>query len=223
VRCKTRFEALAGDRGPPTVNRQRSTVSGPPQTLVPIIQGGTFPELRKAALAGILAAGDWDAVAVGGLSVGEPKAAMWEALDTLAPVLPAGLPRYLMGVGFPEDVVAAVARGVDLVDCVAPTRMGRNGTAFTDAGPVNIRNARHRDDAAPLDPTCDCETCTTFSRGYLRHLFAAGELLGLRLLSLHNVRYLIRLSARARAAVVDGTFEGWSRAWLARYQSKEQA
>jgi queuine tRNA-ribosyltransferase len=213
VRCKARFEALAGE-----------AVDGSlPQTLVPIIQGATYPDLRREALAGILAAGDWRALAVGGLSVGEPKAAMWEALEALAPVLPGGLPRYLMGVGFPEDVVAAIARGVDLVDCVAPTRMGRNGTAFTDGGPVNIRNARHREDGAPLDPTCDCETCTTFSRGYLRHLFAAGELLGLRLLSLHNVRYLIRLAARARAAVVDGTFEGWSRAWLTRYQSKEQA
>ena len=137
-------------------------------------------------------------------------------------MLPPEMPRYLMGVGFPEDVVAAIARGVDLADCVAPTRMGRNGAAFTDDGPVNIRNARHREDPAPLDPTCDCETCTTFSRGYLRHLFVAGELLGLRLLSLHNVRYLIRLSARARKAIVDGSFEGWSREWLARYQQAKE-
>jgi queuine tRNA-ribosyltransferase len=162
-------------------------------------------------------------LAVGGLSVGEPKAATWEMLESLGPILPAGRPRYLMGVGFPEDVVGAIARGVDLADCVAPTRMGRNGAAFTDDGPVNIRNARHRDDPGPLDPGCDCETCTTFSRGYLRHLFAAEELLGLRLLSLHNVRYLIRLSARARAAIVNGSFDGWSREWLARYQAKEQA
>jgi len=207
VRCRRRFQELA--------------VS--PQTLVPIIQGGTYPDLRRASAEGILGAGDWDAVAVGGLSVGEPKSAMIEILESLGPMLPARRPRYLMGVGFPEDVVAAVALGVDLVDCVAPTRMGRNGAAFTDQGPLNIRNARHRDDAAPLDPGCDCETCTTFSRGYLRHLFAAGELLGLRLLSLHNVRYLIRLAARARAAVVDDGFEGWSRAWLARYTAKEQA
>jgi queuine tRNA-ribosyltransferase len=162
-------------------------------------------------------------VALGGLSVGEPKAATFETLESLGPILPAGRPRYLMGVGFPEDVVGAIARGVDLADCVAPTRMGRNGAAFTDDGPVNIRNARHRDDPGPLDPGCDCETCTTFSRGYLRHLFAAEELLGLRLLSLHNVRYLIRLSARARAAIVNGSFDGWSREWLARYQAKEQA
>ncbi len=234
ARCKARFEALgreadsqrpsaisdgAAEGGRPPADGRWPTADGPRQTLVPIVQGATYPELRRAGLEGVLGAGDWDAVAIGGLSVGEPKAAMWDALEGLQPILPAGRPRYLMGVGFPEDVVAAVARGVDLVDCVAPTRMGRNGTAFTDAGPVNIRNAAHRDDAGPLDPTCDCETCTTFSRGYLRHLFQARELLGLRLLSLHNVRFLIRLSARARAAVTDGTFDGWSRAWLDRYQS----
>jgi queuine tRNA-ribosyltransferase len=219
-RCKQRFDELNGVRESDLTSL---TPSRPPQTLVPIVQGATFPDLRRAGLEGILGAGAWDALAIGGLSVGEPKSAMWEALETLAPILPAGRPRYLMGVGFPEDVVGAIARGVDLADCVAPTRMGRNGTAFTDDGPINIRNARHRDDGAPLDADCDCETCTTFSRGYLRHLFAAAELLGLRLLSLHNVRYLIRLSARARAAIIGGTFDGWSRAWLTRYQAKEPA
>ena len=199
------------------------------QTLVPIVQGGVFPDLRRAALDGIVEAGAaaeggcWRALAVGGLSVGEPKPEMEAVLADLATVLPPPLPRYLMGVGFPEDFVASVGRGMDLADCVAPTRMGRNGAAFTDDGPVNIRNARHREDDAPLDAACDCETCTTFSRGYLRHLFAAEELLGLRLLSLHNVRYLIRLAARAREAIVQGTFDGWSRAWLARYRSREQA
>ena len=239
-RCRRRFQELAVSRPPSAISGalsdgrrltangrssdgQRRTADGCFQTLVPIVQGGTYPDLRRACVEGILGEGDWDAVAIGGLSVGEPKAAMIEILESLGPMLPESRPRYLMGVGFPEDVLAAVALGVDLVDCVAPTRMGRNGAAFTDRGPVNIRNARHRDDAGPLDPDCDCETCVTFSRGYLRHLFAAGELLGLRLLSLHNVRYLIRLAARARAAVVDGSFEGWSRAWLARYQAKEQA
>ena len=199
------------------------------QTLVPIVQGGVFGDLRRAALAGVLEAGagseggGWRALAVGGLSVGESKAEMEAVLADLATVLPPALPRYLMGVGFPEDFIRSVGRGMDLADCVAPTRMGRNGAAFTDDGAVNIRNARHREDDAPLDAACDCETCTTFSRGYLRHLFAAEELLGLRLLSLHNVRYLIRLAARAREAIVQGTFDGWSRAWLTRYRSREQA
>jgi queuine tRNA-ribosyltransferase len=241
-RCKARFEDLqrsenrgqradGGDRIPgasrssePASALLTSDLRPLPsrQTLVPIIQGGTFPDLRLASAQATLAAGDWDAVALGGLSVGEPKPAMYEVLEALLPILPGRRPRYLMGVGFPEDVVAAIARGVDLADCVAPTRMGRNGAAFTDDGPVNIRNARHREDPAPLDPACDCETCATFSRGYLRHLFAAGELLGLRLLSLHNVRYLIRLSARARSAIVAGSFDGWSRAWLARYQQDKE-
>jgi queuine tRNA-ribosyltransferase len=128
-----------------------------------------------------------------------------------------------MGVGFPEDLVAAVLRGVDLFDCVAPTRMGRNGTAFTPDGEVNIRNAKHRTDAAPLDPSCDCETCTTYSRGYLRHLFAAEELLGLRLLSLHNVRYLIRLAGEMRRAIAAGDFAAWADAWRHRYLQPEPA
>ena len=193
------------------------------QALVPIVQGGIFKDLRRSALEGILGVADWRAIAVGGLSVGEPKHQMQVVLEDLQMVLPPAVPRYLMGVGFPEDIVGAVGRGMDLADCVAPTRMGRNGTAFTDAGPVNIRNARYRDSDAPLDADCDCETCLTFSRGYLRHLFAAEELLGLRLLSLHNVRYLIRLAARARAAISDGTFDGWSRAWLTRHTGREQA
>lgn len=189
------------------------------QTLWPILQGGIHESLREEGLQRILALGDWTGLAIGGLSVGEPKSAMYRQLELLQPRLPAALPRYLMGVGFPEDLVAAVERGVDLFDCVAPTRNGRNGTAFTPDGPVNIRNAGHREDPGPLDPDCDCETCTTFSRGYLRHLFVAEELLGLRLLSLHNVRFLIRLAARMRAAIAAGgeAFPRWSADWRRRY------
>lgn len=208
-RCRARHHELRGE--------------GRIQTLVPIVQGGTLMDLRREALRGILACGDWDAIAVGGLSVGEDKADMMAVLADLHGVLPAGTPRYLMGVGFPADVVAAIALGMDLADCVAPTRMGRHGTAFTDDGQLNMGGLKWREDDSPLDPSCDCEACTTFSKGYIRHLFAAGELLGLRLVALHNVRYLIRLAARARAAIVDGTFDGWSRAWLARYTAREQA
>ncbi len=209
ARCRARHDSLA------------ESLSPKPQALVPILQGGIFPDLRRRALEGVLAAGDWCAVAVGGLSVGEPKAEMYTVLADLETVLPPRVPRYLMGVGFPEDVVAAIGLGMDLADCVAPTRMGRNGTAFTDDGPLNIRNARFRENGARLDEGCDCETCRTFTRGYLRHLFAADELLGLRLLSLHNVRYLIRLVGRARNAILAHDFAGWSRGWHARYTTRE--
>jgi len=187
------------------------------QTLWPILQGGTHPTLRAAGLERIFGLGDWTGIAIGGLSVGEPKPLMYETLEHLEPTLPRQLPRYLMGVGFPEDLVAAVERGVDLFDCVAPTRNGRNGSAFTPDGPLNIRNAGFREDAGPLDADCDCETCTTYSRGYLRHLFVAGELLGLRLLSLHNVRFLIRLADAMRAAIGRNDFPRWAADWRRRY------
>jgi queuine tRNA-ribosyltransferase len=196
---------------------QRSIFPSFPQTLWPILQGGTHPQLRTEGLRRILDMGSWTGLAIGGLSVGEPKEAMHEVLQLLEPRLPPALPRYLMGVGFPEDLVAAVERGVDLFDCVAPTRNGRNGTAFADGGPLNIRNAGFRTDDRPLDPTCDCETCTTYSRGYLRHLFVAEELLGLRLLSLHNVRYLIRLAEAMRAAIGRGALTAWAEEWRRRY------
>jgi len=193
------------------------------QTLWPIVQGGVYPDLRARAVDEVLALGPWTGIAVGGLAVGEPRAAMYATLEGLEPALPAGTPRYLMGVGFPEDLLEAVARGMDLFDCVAPTRNGRNGQAFAPDGAVNLRNAAHRTDAAPLDASCDCETCRTYSRGYLRHLFVADELLGLRLLSLHNVRFLIRLGEEARRRVLDGTFDAWRREWLAHYHTRSAA
>jgi queuine tRNA-ribosyltransferase len=190
------------------------------QTLWPILQGGTHLDLRRHALSATLQAGAWSGLAVGGLAVGEPNHTMYAVLERLAASLPPGLPRYLMGVGFPEDLLSAVARGMDLFDCVAPTRNGRNGGAYTPDGPVNIRNAAHRRDPRPLDEGCDCETCRTYSRGYLRHLFVADELLGLRLLSLHNVRFLVRLLTQARERVADGTFAGWHQDWITRYRAR---
>jgi queuine tRNA-ribosyltransferase len=145
---------------------------------------------------------------------------MYSMLEVLQDDLPAGVPRYLMGVGFPEDLVEAVARGMDLFDCVAPTRNGRNGSAYTPNGAINIRNATYRTDSTPVDEGCDCETCLTYSRGYLRHLFMAEELLGLRLLSLHNVRFLIRLAQEARRHVLAGSFEGWRHEWVERYTKR---
>src|SRR6266571_1753075 len=204
ARCKQRHEQLKTSE----------------QTLWPIIQGGTLPALRTEGLDRIMEIGPWTGIAIGGLSVGEPKDKMYQTIDVLEARLPPTLPRYLMGVGFPADLVAAVERGIDLFDCVAPTRGGRNGAAFTPEGTLNIRNAAYRTDESPLDPSCDCETCTTYSRGYLRHLFVAGELLGLRLLSLHNVRYLIRLAAEMRAVIQRGgdAFGTWAEDWRRRYQ-----
>ena len=207
ARCRSRHGELA-DSGPPR------------QTLWPILQGGTDPAQRREAVARTLELGDWTGVAIGGLAVGESKDGMLEILDVLHPVIPADLPRYLMGVGFPDDLLRGIARGVDLFDCVAPTRNGRNGTAFTADGPLHIRNAGFRADAAPLDDACDCETCRHYSRGYLRHLFVADELLGLRLLSLHNVRFLIRLADEARKRIIDGTFGIWHTAWIDRYTKR---
>jgi queuine tRNA-ribosyltransferase len=183
------------------------------------VQGSTFPDLRRAAARRVRELGDWQGVAIGGLSVGEPKPVMYEVLDALEPELPPAWPRYLMGVGYPDDLLEAVRRGVDLFDCVAPTRNGRNGTAWIEAeGQTNMKAARFRTDPGPLDPACDCYTCRTYSRAYLRHLVVAGEVLALRLLSLHNVRFLVRLAERARAAIEAGTFSAWSEDWLTRYR-----
>jgi queuine tRNA-ribosyltransferase len=197
--------------------------AGPPdrQTLWPIIQGGTHDDLRLRSVEGILQRDPWTGIAIGGLSVGEPKPVMHRVLETLAPVLPTDRPRYLMGVGFPDDLIEAIARGVDLFDCVAATRNGRHGSAWTATGKVNIRRADLRFSDAPLDADCDCETCRGYSRGYLRHLFVAEEMLGLRLVSIHNVRFLVRLGEQARQHIQAGDYASWSRAWLQRYHSKE--
>jgi len=162
---------------------------------------------------------DWQGVAIGGLSVGESKPDMYAMLDLLHPELPADRPRYLMGVGFPEDLIEGVRRGVDLFDCVAPTRMGRNGTAFSSTGRLNIKRAEFRTDGRPLDESCDCAACTRFSRAYLRHLYVSDEILGLRLLSLHNVHFLVSLMRGAKAAIQAGTFDSWASEWLDRLAS----
>ncbi|MGH7592271.1 MAG: tRNA guanosine(34) transglycosylase Tgt, partial [Gemmatimonadales bacterium] len=193
------------------------------QTLWPIVQGGTDAGLRRESLAGVLAQEEWTGVAIGGLSVGESKSAMHAVLDQLAPDLPRERPRYLMGVGFPDDLLEGIARGVDLFDCVAATRNGRHGSAWTSSGRVNVRGASLRLDESPLDPGCDCECCTRFSRAYLRHLFVSEEHLGPRLVSIHNIRFLIRIAGTARDRILDGTFDTWAADWRARYFSKGSA
>ncbi|MEP7064703.1 MAG: tRNA guanosine(34) transglycosylase Tgt [Gemmatimonadota bacterium] len=190
---------------------------GDAQTLFPIIQGGAHAALRIAAARAIAAMGDWDGIAIGGLSVGEPKPAMYEMLDLMSDALPADRPRYLMGVGFPEDLIEGARRGVDLFDCVAPTRMGRTGTAFTSEGRLNVRNVKFRTDALPLDSRCDCSTCKRFTRAYIRHLFVSDEALGMHLLSLHNVHFLIALMRDVRSAIAQGSLDAWSERWLERY------
>jgi queuine tRNA-ribosyltransferase len=211
ARCRSAIAELERDAPRP---------AGREQALFPILQGGIHPSLRREAAVAIAGMGDWVGFGIGGLSVGEPKPAMYETLDVCHEALPAGRPRYLMGVGFPDDLVEGVRRGVDLFDCVAPTRMGRNGTAFTSDGRLNVRRAELRADPRPLDEHCGCTTCARFSRAYIRHLFTADEVLGLRLLSLHNVHFLVSLMGDARAAIRSGTFDAWSRDWLLRYHSR---
>jgi queuine tRNA-ribosyltransferase len=194
--------------------------AAPPQALFPIVQGGIHESLRREAARTIASAGAWPGFGIGGLSVGEAKTDMYRILEVVDHELPRDRPRYLMGVGFPEDLVEGVLRGVDLFDCVAPTRLGRNGAAFTRDGRLNIKRAEFRTDARPLDPECDCSACRRFSRAYIRHLFAADEMLGLRLLSLHNVHFLVRLMRDARNAIRDGTVGAWSTDWLARYHTR---
>jgi queuine tRNA-ribosyltransferase len=145
---------------------------------------------------------------------------MYEMLDIVDDALDSTKPRYLMGVGFPDDIVEGIRRGVDLFDCVAPTRMGRNGAVFTADGRLNIKRAEFRNDPRPLDETCDCAACSRFSRAYIRHLFVSDEILGLRLLSLHNVHFLLSLARSARQAVIDKSLDSWSDAWLERYHTR---
>jgi len=191
------------------------------QALFGICQGGMFADLRRAS-AGVIGAAGTPGCAIGGLSVGEPKATMWAMLDASINALPAEKPRYLMGVGAPEDLVEAVRRGVDMFDCVLPTRLGRNGALFTPDGRVNIRNARFARDFAPLDPACDCLSCTGFTAAYLHHLFKAEELLGHRLASLHNIRFLTRLMEQARAAVLGSRYDAFASDFSARYRVSDE-
>ena len=177
----------------------------PGHALFGIVQGGVYADLRAESAAGLVALG-FDGYAIGGLSVGEGQELMLETVAGTAARLPADRPRYLMGVGKPDDLVAAVARGIDMFDCVLPTRSGRTGQAFTRRGAVNLRNARHADDPRPLDESCGCPTCASYGRAYLQHIVRADEILGAVLLSWHNLHYYQSLMANMRAAVIEGRF-----------------
>jgi queuine tRNA-ribosyltransferase len=188
------------------------------QVLFGIVQGSTYADLREmSALA--LVDMDFPGYALGGLSVGEPKTAMFEMIDATVSHLPVQKPRYLMGVGFPEDLVAGVSRGIDLFDCVIPTRNARNGSVFTTQGPLVVKNAEYARDFRPIDDTCDCYTCRHFTRAYVRHLFQAGEILAPRLATLHSVHFFMQLMRQMREAIEQGRFESWRRTFLDRYLS----
>jgi queuine tRNA-ribosyltransferase len=189
---------------------------GAGRALFGIVQGGGFEILRRRAVEATCAY-DLPGYAIGGLAVGETKSLLYDIAELVAGLLPAGRPRYLMGVGKPHDLIEAVARGVDLFDCVLPTRNARNGQAFTADGPLTITHARYTRDSAPLDPKCSCEACRRFSRAYLRHLFLSRELLAYRLLSLHNLTFYLGLMAAMRRAVADGAFGPFRSRFLGRY------
>jgi queuine tRNA-ribosyltransferase len=187
-----------------------------------IVQGGMYPELRRESAAGLVEL-DFPGYAIGGLSVGEPKSLFYEMMAISAAALPSRKPRYVMGVGAPEDLFEAVANGIDMFDCVLQTRLGRNGALFTRSGRINIRNARFRTEPGPIDSTCDCYTCRTFSSAYLHHLFRAEELLAYRLASLHNLRWTIKLVEDMRIAIRQGTFPELHRDFLAGYTTVDES
>lgn len=197
----------------------------PDQALFGIVQGGVFPELRRESATYIASLG-LPGNAIGGLSVGETKAQMHAMLEIVDPILPADKPRYLMGVGSPEDLINGIMRGIDIFDCVLPTRLARHQAAFTSAGRVNLMNSANARLLEPIEPGCQCYTCRNFTRAYLRHLIIAKEMLASTLISIHNIQFLITLMKNARRAILDGTFNDFSAAFLAYYKPsrhKEQA
>jgi queuine tRNA-ribosyltransferase len=215
------YSAAALERTHAWAIRCQEAKRRPDQALFGILQGAVYPDLRERS-ARLLTTLDFDGYAIGGLSVGESKEQMHSVLELCDGLLPSDRPRYLMGVGTPEDLVECVARGVDMFDCVLPTRAARNGAALTRNGRINLRNARFADDPAPLEPGCTCYACTHFSRAYIRHLNWADEILGHHLLTLHNLHVMLTLAREIRAAILSGTFANYRREfWERRVPSRE--
>lgn len=202
-RSKQRLGELHNDRA--AAENAGITIVNHTQALFGINQGSTYLDLREQSLEGLVEM-DFDGYAIGGLSVGEEKDAMFEVVSHIAPLMPEDRPRYLMGVGTPEDIVEAVTLGVDMFDCVMPTRNARNGQLFTSRGKLNIKNARYRDDAEPIDDACGCAVCARYSRAYVRHLYISGEILGSVLSSLHNISFYLDMVGMMRQAITLGTF-----------------
>jgi queuine tRNA-ribosyltransferase len=194
----------------------------PPGGLFGIVQGGMHVALRLASLESLTRL-DWPGLAVGGLAVGEPEEERLRVLESVVPQMPADRPRYLMGVGRPEDIVAAVLRGIDMFDCVMPTRHARNGHLFTSTGVINIRNSAHATDLGPIDPTCGCYTCRHYSRSYLRHLDRCNEILGSRLNTIHNLHFYLELMRSLRAAIAEGRLGPWAAGYLAHRSAQRAA
>ncbi|HVG20522.1 MAG TPA: tRNA guanosine(34) transglycosylase Tgt [Blastocatellia bacterium] len=211
LRSKRRLVELHSDAA--EAARAGLKIVNPAQALFGINQGSVYADLRERSLAGLVEAG-FDGYAIGGLSVGEEKSAMFDVVSHVAPLMPEGGPRYLMGVGTPEDIINAVGAGVDMFDCVMPTRNARNGSLFTSRGKLNIKNSRYRDDPGPVDEACECAACARYSRAYLRHLYMSGEILGSVLSSLHNISFYLDMMNRIRQAILLGTFKEFHNSFL---------
>ena len=200
-----------------SLNSQPSTLS---QLLFGIVQGATFDDLRKSSTQAIVDL-DFDGYAVGGVSVGEPEEEMMRAVEASEPFLPAGKPRYAMGLGTPPQLLEMIARGVDMFDCVLPTRLARNGTAFTATGTLNLKNAEFALDKRPIEESCTCPACLEFTRGYIRHLIKAEEILGLRLITLHNLHFYLDLMRQAREHIENGSFEEFRKRFVSNYKTRD--
>ncbi|MEY2489969.1 MAG: queuine tRNA-ribosyltransferase [Verrucomicrobiota bacterium] len=222
-RCRDAARILKeeGNVHPPKAD-QRPTSENPPQMVFGIVQGGTFEDLRRSS-AQALAAMDFDGYAIGGVSVGEPEAEMMQAVEWSEPSLPENKPRYAMGLGTPPQLIELIARGMDMFDCVLPTRLARNGTAFTAGGTLNLKNAEFAMQKEPIEAGCVCPACRDFTRGYIRHLVKAEEILGLRLITIHNLHFYFELMNRARRAIEDGTFGDLRAQFVAGYKTRGES
>jgi len=217
-RCKQWREENAQHRTEEATVSQLSTINS--QLLFGIVQGGTFENLRRESAQAIVDL-DFDGYAIGGVSVGEPEEEMMRAVESAEPLLPTNKPRYAMGLGTPPQLLEMIARGMDMFDCVLPTRLARNGTAFTAAGTLNLKNAEFALDKRPVEENCACPACRDFTRGYIRHLIKAEEILGLRLITLHNLHFYLNLMSRARREIESGAFDQFRRGFVAGYKTRE--
>lgn len=222
-RCKDWAEenAFRTAKAPQTADTDATTTAKRTrQLLFGIVQGGTFENLRKRSAQALVDL-DFDGYAIGGVSVGEPEAEIFRAVESSEPFLPQEKPRYAMGLGTPPQLLELIGRGMDMFDCVLPTRLARNGTAFTSAGTINLKNAEFAKDKDPIEQSCECTTCREFSRGYIRHLIKAEEILGLRLITLHNLHFYLDLMRQARSKIDNGAFDEFRSEFVSNYETRD--